>query len=79
MKRFQKEQNSELKKNYMEFLKELQVSSSNQGVSTGLKWLKSKGEKITSFSPVDGKEIGSVIGAAVTKKRPQNPFDQQLQ
>ncbi len=47
----------------MNFLKELQLSSSNQGVSTGLKWLKSKGEKITSHSPVDGNVIGSVTGA----------------
>ena len=47
----------------MQFLKDLQLSSSNQGVSTGLKWLKSKGERITSYSPVDGSVIGSVTGA----------------
>ncbi len=47
----------------MQFLKDLQLSSSNQGVSTGLKWLRSKGEKITSYSPVDGSVIGSVTGA----------------
>jgi aldehyde dehydrogenase (NAD+) len=47
----------------MDFLKTLQISASNKGVSTGLNWVKSKGEKITSYSPVDGKEIGSVVGA----------------
>ncbi len=47
----------------MEFLKTLQILASNKGVSTGLNLVKSKGEKITSYSPVDGKEIGSVVGA----------------
>ena len=47
----------------MEFLKELKIADSNPGVSTGLNWLKSKGEKIISHSPVDGKVIGSVTGA----------------
>ena len=44
----------------MDFLKELHVEADNSGVSTGSKWIKSTGEKINSFSPVDGKLIGSV-------------------
>lgn len=47
----------------MEFLKELAIAATNPGVSTGLKWMKSKGEKITSYSPVDGNVIGSVTAA----------------
>jgi len=46
----------------MNFLKGLLISSKNKGVSTGSTWLKSKGEKINSFSPVDGKLIASVSG-----------------
>ncbi len=45
------------------FLKELGINNNNPGVSTGLAWIKSKGEKITSYSPVDGKEIATVTGA----------------
>src|SRR4051812_17876366 len=47
----------------MDFLKTLKIQSTNSGVSTGLKWLKSKGEKLNSYSPVDGKLIASVTGA----------------
>jgi aldehyde dehydrogenase (NAD+) len=36
------------------------IRKKNPGVSTGSKWLKSSGEYIDSFSPVDGKLIGSV-------------------
>ncbi|MBS1683537.1 MAG: aldehyde dehydrogenase family protein [Bacteroidetes bacterium] len=43
------------------FLKELGLSKENGGASTGNKWLKSKGQVIKSYSPVDGKEIGSVV------------------
>ncbi len=43
-----------------EFLKELKISEINKGVSTGLKWYASSGEKIKSYSPVDGKAIASV-------------------
>ncbi len=45
------------------FLKDLGINANNPGVSTGLAWIKSKGEKITSYSPVDGKEIAIVTGA----------------
>ncbi len=41
-------------------LKQLGISTSNTGTSTGNKWIKSKGEIIKSFSPVDGKAIASV-------------------
>ena len=44
----------------MDFLKELKLEQDNKGVSTGSIWLQSSGEKIDSFSPVDGKLIASV-------------------
>ena len=44
----------------MDFLKTLHVDEENKGVSTGNVWLKSTGEIINSFSPVDGKKVGSV-------------------
>jgi aldehyde dehydrogenase (NAD+) len=47
----------------MKFLAALKIQKSNNGVSTGLVWPKAKGEKINSFSPVDGKLIASVTGA----------------
>lgn len=42
-----------------DFLIELGIQENNQGVSTGSQWLASKGATITSFSPVDGEQIGS--------------------
>ena len=42
------------------FLKDLKISELNKGVSTGTKWIATSGEKIKSFSPVDGKPIASV-------------------
>ena len=47
----------------MDFLKALGVEHSNQGVSTGQQWIKSNGETINSFSPVNGKLVGSVTSA----------------
>ncbi len=47
----------------MQFLKSLNIPSVSQGVSTGSKWYKTKGTKLDSYSPVDGKKIGSVISA----------------
>ena len=41
-------------------LDKLSISKVNDGASTGTKWLKPEGEKIESFSPVDGKRIASV-------------------
>src|SRR5215203_6496136 len=46
----------------MDFLEIFHIEADNNGASTGSKWIESAGEKITSFSPVDGKLIGSVIG-----------------
>ncbi len=47
----------------MKFLTQLKIQKDNNGVSTGLIWPKAKGEKINSYSPVDGKLIASVTGA----------------
>ncbi|CAN5840659.1 aldehyde dehydrogenase family protein [soil metagenome] len=47
----------------MDFLKALGVNAQNPGVSTGSTWIKTKGEKIISHSPVDGKVIGAVTAA----------------
>ena len=47
----------------MDFLKTLHIQKDNDGVSTGNKWLKSKGVKINSISPVNGKLIGTVTSA----------------
>ncbi len=47
----------------MDFLKTLGIESTNKGVSTGTQWLPSTGKTIDSFSPVDGKKIGSVTTA----------------
>lgn len=41
-------------------LKELKISELNKGVSTGTKWFSTSGEKIKSYSPVDGKLIATV-------------------
>ncbi len=44
-------------------LKEFKIESINNGASMGSKWLKTRGEKIDSFSPVDGELIASVNAA----------------
>jgi aldehyde dehydrogenase (NAD+) len=44
----------------MEFLEQLNIGQENSGTSTGSQWLTSKGKKISSFSPVDGKLIANV-------------------
>ena len=44
-------------------LQALHIGPENDGVSTGSEWMKSKGEKIDSYSPVDGKLIASVTTA----------------
>lgn len=43
-----------------QFLKQLKIGKTNTGTSTGTQWIKTKGKAIVSYSPVDGKEIGSV-------------------
>ena len=50
----------ETKSEISEVLKTLGVDSINNGASSGSKWMETKGEKIDSFSPVDGELIASV-------------------
>ena len=45
----------------MHFLEQLHIEKNNHGSSTGLQWIESNGIIIESYSPVDGKLIGSVI------------------
>lgn len=47
-------------------LGKLGIEKVNEGAATGTSWLKAGGEKIESFSPVDGKRIASVT--AVTRE-----------
>jgi aldehyde dehydrogenase (NAD+) len=47
----------------MHFLETLNVQLTNSGLSTGQNWINSQGEKMDSYSPVDGKLIGSVTAA----------------
>ena len=51
------------KKLKMDFLKDLSINANNAGVGTGKNWIESIGETIHSYSPVDGKLVGSVIAA----------------
>jgi aldehyde dehydrogenase (NAD+) len=44
----------------MDFLKKLKLDSHNKGVSSGVEWHEGTGESLDSFSPVDGKKIGSI-------------------
>ncbi|MBZ4192145.1 aldehyde dehydrogenase family protein [Niabella beijingensis] len=44
----------------MDFLKTLRVEKTNSGTSTGCSWLDKPAEDITSYSPVDGRIIGTV-------------------
>ena len=44
-------------------LRKLGVKTKNEGASTGEKWIDTKGETITSFSPVDGQVIAHVRSA----------------
>jgi len=44
----------------MEFLTELNIENKNHGTSTGSEWIESSGALIETFSPVDGKLIGTV-------------------
>jgi aldehyde dehydrogenase (NAD+) len=50
--------------NMKRVLSTLGIEKINEGTATGTKWLKSGGEKIDSFSPVDGKLIASVTAAS---------------
>jgi aldehyde dehydrogenase (NAD+) len=46
-----------------ETLTALGIQRNNPGISTGMNWIRSKGDRIESFSPVDGKLIGTVQSA----------------
>lgn len=46
-----------------EALQQLNIQSSNSGVSTGQQWLKGTGNELKSYSPADGNYIGSVTSA----------------
>ncbi len=48
----------------MNFLQTLNIRQQNSGASTGTNWLNASGEKIDSFSPVDGQLIGSIAAAS---------------
>ena len=58
-------------------LQQLGINATNAGVSTGNKWIKSKGAPIQSFSPVDGKLIATVTSA--TEKEYQQVMDTALE
>jgi aldehyde dehydrogenase (NAD+) len=45
----------------MNFLQILSLQKENQGSSTGTVWYNSKGQKISSYSPVDNNEIGTIV------------------
>lgn len=47
-----------------EILETLGIEPTNSGASAGGKWFETKGEKIDSYSPVDGKLIASVNAAS---------------
>ncbi len=57
----------------MDFLHILNIAEKNNGVSTGVKWIPTTGETITSYTPVDG----SVIGTVNTADR--NAYDHVVQ
>ena len=48
-----------------EVLKLLNIDTDNSGVSTGTNWIDAQGEVTSSFSPIDGKEIGKVKNATM--------------
>lgn len=45
-------------------LKNLKISGIQNGASTGIEWLKTSGKVLESYSPIDGKLIGSVKQAS---------------
>jgi len=52
----------EIKSEISEVIKTLGIDNLNHGASTGSNWMSTKGEKIDSYSPVDGELIASVNG-----------------
>lgn len=47
-----------------QILQQFNIEKENNGASTGGRWFNTRGEKISSFSPVDGSEIASVYAAS---------------
>lgn len=47
----------------VEFLQRLGINELNEGATTGTVWLKTGGELIKSYSPADGRLIGSIVQA----------------
>lgn len=50
--------------NIQEVLSQLHIQSTNEGTSTGTRWISGGSESFESRSPVDGKTIGSVTGTS---------------
>jgi aldehyde dehydrogenase (NAD+) len=50
----------------MNFLQQLNIQPNNKGVSTGTQWVETNGPVLESYSPVDGKLIGTVTSAHET-------------
>ncbi|MEZ4978423.1 MAG: aldehyde dehydrogenase family protein [Chitinophagales bacterium] len=46
-----------------DFLKDLDIQSSNHGISTGASWWKGNGQELDSYSPVDGQLIARASSA----------------
>ncbi len=46
-------------------LSKLGISATNKGASTGTKWIDTNGDRTSSYSPIDGKEIAGVINASI--------------
>jgi aldehyde dehydrogenase (NAD+) len=44
-----------------DILNQLGIRELNGGTATGKEWIETTGKEITSYSPVDGKKIASVI------------------
>ena len=51
--------------NTKQTLKNLGIREINSGASTGASWMKCKGNKTSSISPIDGKEIAKVQNASI--------------
>ena len=49
--------------NLQQVLKQFNIQATNSAASTGTEWFGQRGDTITSFSPVDGKEIAKVYAA----------------
>ena len=57
----------------MHFIEAFNIKPTQSGVSTGKNWMEGMGEKLVSFSPVDGKTIGEVNSAS------REEFDQVVE